>query len=523
MTTIEYFEDQDELPRNEKLQEIRAGRQGSAETTCSPSTASSPDDGQEDPGLSVLVDLPYLRVQTQPSVARPNGSLSPSADTVMADQQDDPPPIGAVKAVGSPTGGILAQDRSPKKSTDSAVDFTLHAENNVENGLNVVNADKASLIRSRADSTQGDARAVTEEAQSIRAGLNSPLKIKTNSNAELPPSHQKRDSISASPTLSKHVMPSADVNGQNLAPFEPASPSTSSPKAERLPSIHQLTNSLTELAEAATLEIPRHQQGISHHHRQSFGSAMSQSPILSSHTYPASSQTSPQAYYPASIMARSPTSTIGDSHYASPPAYTPYGGYTHRRPSMVEGVPPIMPKLPTGSSSSDSYSGYPSSGTEGYSTNHTTPIDIGQTVEYAHRPMLPPPAGMHGIQPLPATTMAPGPYKCDVPNCTAGTFQTQYLLKYANQPSSKQSRMIPNKLFPSSHKNVHSQSRPHYCPVPGCSRSEGGKGFKRKNEMIRHGLVHNSPGYVCPFCPEREHRYPRPDNLQRYALLQGES
>ncbi|KAH6980498.1 hypothetical protein EDB80DRAFT_783577 [Ilyonectria destructans] len=34
-----------------------------------------------------------------------------------------------------------------------------------------------------------------------------------------------------------------------------------------------------------------------------------------------------------------------------------------------------------------------------------------------------------------------------------------------------------------------------------CPRAEGGKGFKRKNEMIRHGLVHNSPGYVCPFCP----------------------
>ncbi|KAK6605618.1 C2H2 type zinc finger domain-containing protein [Botrytis cinerea] len=44
--------------------------------------------------------------------------------------------------------------------------------------------------------------------------------------------------------------------------------------------------------------------------------------------------------------------------------------------------------------------------------------------------------------------------------------------------------------------------------------SRGGKGFKRKNEMIRHGLVHDSPGYVCPFCPEREHKYPRPDNLQ---------
>ena len=34
--------------------------------------------------------------------------------------------------------------------------------------------------------------------------------------------------------------------------------------------------------------------------------------------------------------------------------------------------------------------------------------------------------------------------------------------------------------------------------------------------MIRHGLVHASPGYVCPFCPDREHKYPRPDNLQRY-------
>ncbi len=68
----------------------------------------------------------------------------------------------------------------------------------------------------------------------------------------------------------------------------------------------------------------------------------------------------------------------------------------------------------------------------------------------------------------------------------------------------------------SSHANVHSQKRPHYCPVPECNRSEGGKGFKRKNEMIRHGLVHDSPGYICPFCPEREHKYPRPDNLQRY-------
>ncbi len=96
-------------------------------------------------------------------------------------------------------------------------------------------------------------------------------------------------------------------------------------------------------------------------------------------------------------------------------------------------------------------------------------------------------------------TVPPGSYVCKVPGCTAQPFQTQYLLN--------------------SHANVHSSARPHYCPVPGCARGEGGKGFKRKNEMIRHGLVHESPGYVCPFCPDRDHRYPRPDNLQRYVHI----
>lgn len=96
-----------------------------------------------------------------------------------------------------------------------------------------------------------------------------------------------------------------------------------------------------------------------------------------------------------------------------------------------------------------------------------------------------------------------GVYVCTFGGCTAPPFQTQYLLN--------------------SHANVHSLARPHYCPVQGCPRSEGGKGFKRKNEMIRHGLVHDSPGYVCPFCADREHKYPRPDNLQRcvcYLYLQ---
>lgn len=97
------------------------------------------------------------------------------------------------------------------------------------------------------------------------------------------------------------------------------------------------------------------------------------------------------------------------------------------------------------------------------------------------------------------TNSQTGQFACKFGGCGAAPFQTQYLLN--------------------SHANVHSSARPHYCPVKDCPRSEGGKGFKRKNEMIRHGLVHESPGYVCPFCPDREHKYPRPDNLQRHVRV----
>lgn len=92
-----------------------------------------------------------------------------------------------------------------------------------------------------------------------------------------------------------------------------------------------------------------------------------------------------------------------------------------------------------------------------------------------------------------------GGYKCTFDGCTAAPFQTIYLLN--------------------SHSHLHSSARPHFCPVQGCPRGKGGKGFKRKNELIRHGLIHDSSGYVCPFCPDREHRYPRPDNLQRHVRV----
>ncbi|KAF4428089.1 hypothetical protein CFRS1_v010207 [Colletotrichum fructicola] len=89
------------------------------------------------------------------------------------------------------------------------------------------------------------------------------------------------------------------------------------------------------------------------------------------------------------------------------------------------------------------------------------------------RPGLAAPAIVYSIgDKLPSQHAGPSLHKPDV------TSPTQYLLN--------------------SHANVHSSARPHYCSVKGCPRSEGGKGFKRKNEMIRHGLVHDSPGYtIC--------------------------
>ncbi|KAL3481172.1 hypothetical protein BJX99DRAFT_253833 [Aspergillus californicus] len=122
-------------------------------------------------------------------------------------------------------------------------------------------------------------------------------------------------------------------------------------------------------------------------------------------------------------------------------------------------------------------------------SNYPTPIEQNPTGAYD-------PANYGS--PSQANTVI-GTFKCTYSGCTALPFQTQYLLN--------------------SHANVHSQDRPHFCPIDGCSRGPGGKGFKRKNEMIRHGLVHNSPGYVCPFCPDQQHKYPRPDNLQRHVRV----
>ncbi|KAK6851643.1 hypothetical protein PG995_011768 [Apiospora arundinis] len=198
---------------------------------------------------------------------------------------------------------------------------------------------------------------------------------------------------------------------------------------------------------------------------------------------------------PTPSFPHSPPATsripIGNPH-ASPPV-SPNYAYSHSMPSPAHSLPMLSPY---GAFSPSSTTGGPNrlrSGSEYSSNNGDRPNISAQEI--------PTPASSitdrMSIDNM--TNPQTGSFVCKFAGCNAAPFQTQYLLN--------------------SHANVHSSARPHYCAVKGCPRSEGGKGFKRKNEMIRHGLVHESPGYVCPFCPDREHKYPRPDNLQRHVRV----
>lgn len=430
MTESEYYDDQYQIPTNGELVKVTPIHSEPAKTPSTAPVSLSPDGNGVDPGLNVLVeDLSGpLRRHTGPMNSDP--ALGAENTSIMAEKADEPPlpPDENLNEHRPPQMAPQLDDDTIEASKDSNGHFKIGSAK-LTNDQPKSSLSMTELVtRTRADSMQVDASVSLLEKPSSRG---SPLKIQTMEiNPADTPSHTKRDSISASPTLSKHTIAAAVGNGDDLPPFEPPSPSTGSPQAERLPSIRQLTSTLTELAEAATQatqELPR-TQGSSHHHSQSFGSAKSHSPILATH-YPTSIQTSPQAYYQPT-MARSPTNTIGGSpSYTSPPAYQSLGPYSHRRASMVEGMPPFVPNLPSASSSGDSYGGYPSSGTEGYSTNHTTPSDAGAAIENTPRPLLPPPPGLHAHHPPPPPIMLLGPFKCDVPDCTAGNFQTQYLLK----------------------------------------------------------------------------------------------
>ncbi|PSN70231.1 hypothetical protein BS50DRAFT_488173 [Corynespora cassiicola Philippines] len=464
----------------------------------------------------------------QPDIARQAGerALSPttsdSGPETDDESMDDPSPT----ASHPPAGAVQLQ---PPKPSDSSVNFqeiareVLKISGNpaapivtklpMQHRDSVVEPDNQSRGPSDADTSASQtspAGALTNGAHPVANGVdaksaNNVSKIDTASpnlvrerHGSIVNGQPSEDTLATSPNLRELTIPqSRGSPSQKLPALQaPQSPSRDGPagspnQERRLPSFRHLS----ELAETAINEQQETNGPNRFPHRQSI-SSIGQSPISGTRQLSISSARSPGTAFPP-LSATSPSSASSEIQTRDP--FLRSGQhltlFSTRRPSQASENGPYSATIHSASTTTnDSYQS-----SDGLSPGtQPTPIEARthrMSIDSAIATRTLPPPIAQNIQHIPA----PGGFKCDYPGCNAPPFQTQYLLN--------------------SHANVHSQSRPHYCPVAGCPRGEGGKGFKRKNEMIRHGLVHASPGYVCPFCPDREHKYPRPDNLQRHVRV----
>ncbi|EER43268.1 C2H2 zinc finger protein [Histoplasma capsulatum H143] len=293
----------------------------------------------------------------------------------------------------------------------------------------------------------------------------------------IPESHPRlrvNESLATSPTLRKYTISTSDYAAGETLPALQSRPEPTSAKppenSQNLPSIEDALsghlgpiNSVPHLYSPGAVPAPSQPRNIQEH-----------PPRRPSEQYiPPPLTTTPSSFL-------SPESSRDMSASLSPVACQPQHSYWQQ--TMDKGM-----------SYSHSPGDHGSQFTSSPSTGYPTPVELGKSGSYDSPPIHP---SGHTSSNGPLNSSG---FKCNYPDCKAEPFQTQYLLN--------------------SHANVHSQNRPYYCPVKGCPRGEGGKGFKRKNEMKRHGLVHDSPGYVCPFCPDQQHTYPRPDNLQRHVRV----
>ena len=315
------------------------------------------------------------------------------------------------------------------------------------------------------------------------------------------------DSIASSPALAQHTISPIQANQASMLPAinvsTPQSVSAYSPEASH--SLPSLQTALGQIADVPITDAPR--DTASFPYSSTLSPPTSRLAFCPGHSFvpPAmspSEYSQPSPSFMKETSRGAPSSaghpnlsrqackqeplSIAISLSSAPftPALTPVAAYPtpnrHPSPSEMDRVS-LRPRTWSRSSLNRNPGPLGNGPVPVSATHSTTPPS--RTDSVASAPMS------HG--PVTSTTV----YRCTHPKCTAEPFQTQYLLN--------------------SHANVHSSSRPYYCPVPSCSRSIGGKGFKRKNEANRHGLVHDSPGYSCPFCLGQQHKYPRPDNLQR--------
>jgi hypothetical protein len=251
----------------------------------------------------------------------------------------------------------------------------------------------------------------------------------------------EEDSIATSPALAKFI---TQGNPDNILPKMQKSPPPKSTSA-RSPEVNGQT--LPSLKTALSMSETS-SSGISYHSATAGHSPSMTRPSPGQHM---------SGYVPSPASYNQPSPSINGMSPPSMPAHRSYG-WPH---------PPTRDGSQSTSTPSE------------YTSNHSQSTPSSAITNPSPANSYPTPNSAHQRQDSEGTPHANGgspasngngtstinSFKCIYPGCTSIAFQTQYLLN--------------------SHANVHSSSRPHFCSVPGCNRGPGGKGFKRKNEMIR--------------------------------------
>lgn len=268
-------------------------------------------------------------------------------------------------------------------------------------------------------------------------------------NFKPPPLRQaSRESLATSP-VAQFTIDGRDADPNTtlaaLHTTSPPRPAVGSPDGRQtLPS---LTTALGDAGSPYSASSPHLSRSAS---SSQFGGPLSSiASARSPPNYSSNYSSNPQFWRTSRERANS-TSTPSD--YA---VSTPHSAWTAQSPAT---------SLPTPLSSTSSA---PSAIPSHPLPSSTTITATSNTANGTHAPQTHHPSSEHSANSSisSATAAINGIFRCHVPGCTAAPFQTQYLLN--------------------SHANVHSDTRPHFCPVKNCPRGPGGQGFKRKNEMIR--------------------------------------
>lgn len=249
------------------------------------------------------------------------------------------------------------------------------------------------------------------------------------------------DSIATSPALAKFTIKEEDADPQDKLPEMQMSPprtsrGNSGDSRQTLPSLTTTLSSMSSISD-------------------SVGTAFSGHSPRMTRPSPSVSQFGPS---PSSYSQPSPGTGMSPPRMPTMPSM-PSNPSFYRTLSTTS--------TPSEYSSATTLSSVP---TESSTTSYPTPTTV--TSENAPLDGL---SGLSGVGSDAQDGLSSnGPFSntefvCTYPGCRAPPFQTQYLLN--------------------SHANVHSNTRPHFCPVKNCARGPGGQGFKRKNEMIRQVLA----------------------------------